>query len=159
MAKDEDFEPRLGRQRGTGGKTPDRYAARVAHAAGLLGKARRSGNRGYDGSRIGRGAATARLLSTRDRPAGLRSRRVVVKTRFAALRGKGLGAARAHLHYIQRDGVTREGKPGELYGPVNDRVDGKDFLERSNGDRHQFRFIISAEDGDRFEASSRSFGG
>lgn len=151
MAKDDDFEPRLGRQRGTGGRTPDRYAARVAHAAGLLGKGRRSGNRGYDGSRIGRGAATGRLLSTRDGLAGLRSRRVVVKTRLAALRGKGLGAARAHLHYIQRDGVTREGKPGELYGPVNDRVDGKDFLERSNGDRHQFRFIISAEDGDRFE--------
>jgi type IV secretory pathway VirD2 relaxase len=151
MAKDDEFEPRLGRQRGTGGRTPDRYASRVAHAAGLLGKARRSGNRGYDGSRIGRGAATGRLLSTRDRLAGLRSRRVVVKTRLAVLRGKGLGAARAHLHYIQRDGVTREGKPGELYGPANDRVDGKYFLERSKVDRHQFRFIVSAEDGDRFE--------
>lgn len=151
MAKDDDIEPRLGRQRGTGGKAPDRYAARVAQAAGVLGKGRGSTSRGFDGSRIGRGAATGRLLSTRDRLGGYRSRRVVVKTRLAALRGKGLGAARAHLHYIQRDGVTREGQPGELYGPENERVHGKDFLERSRGDRHQFRFIVSAEDGDRFD--------
>jgi type IV secretory pathway VirD2 relaxase len=63
------------------------------------------------------------------------------------LRGKGLGAARAHLRYIQRDGVTRDGSPGELYGQDKDGVDGKAFLERCDGDRHQFRFIVSAEDG------------
>ncbi|MCP4098704.1 MAG: DUF3363 domain-containing protein, partial [Planctomycetaceae bacterium] len=57
-----------------------------------------------------------------------------------------LGAARAHLRYIQRDGVTREGEPGKLYGQDSDRVDGKTFLEGTEDDRHQFRFIVAPED-------------
>ena len=40
----------------------------------------------------------------------------------------------------------RTAAPGELYGRDTDRADGKDFLERSGEDRHQFRFIVSAED-------------
>ena len=150
MANDDDFEPRLGRQRGTGGKKPASYATRVALAAGLNAAGRGKGSRRFDGSRIGRGAAVGRLLSTRDRLSGYRARRVVVKTRLVRLAAKGLGAARAHLHYIQRDGVTREGNPGELYGPAADRADGGDFLDRCKDDRHQFRFIVSAEDGDQY---------
>ena len=42
------------------------------------------------------------------------SRRVIVKVRYTRIAGGDLGAARAHLNYIQRDGVTREGKPGQL---------------------------------------------
>ncbi|TIL84722.1 MAG: conjugal transfer protein TraI, partial [Mesorhizobium sp.] len=59
--------------------------------------------------------------------------------------------ARAHLRYLQRDGVTREGAPGELYGADSDRVDGKAFIDRADGDRHQFRFIVAAEDGIEYE--------
>ncbi|MCP4099357.1 MAG: DUF3363 domain-containing protein, partial [Planctomycetaceae bacterium] len=62
-----------------------------------------------------------------------------------------LGAARAHLRYIQRDGVTREGEPGKLYGQDSDRVDGKTFLEGTEDDRHQFRFIVAPEDGAQLE--------
>jgi len=51
------------------------------------------------------------------------------------------------MRYILRDGGTREGLPGEIYGPETDRPDGSDFLKRIAGDRHQFRFIVSAEDG------------
>ncbi len=51
----------------------------------------------------------------------------------------------------QRDGVTRDGSPGTLYGPGENQVDGKAFLERGEGDRHQFRFIVSAEDGDQYD--------
>src|SRR3546814_13679964 len=80
----------------------------------------------------------------------LRSRRGVVKTRLVKLAGKGLGAAAAHLRYIQRDGVTREGQPGELYSADHDTTDDKAFLERCGDDRHQFRFIVSAEDGDQY---------
>ena len=89
----------------------------------------------------------ARMLGSRDRFAGLRARRAIVKTRLVRLGGKGMAAARAHLRYIQRDGVTRDGAPGELYGRDGERVDGKTFLARCDGDRHQFRFILSAEDG------------
>jgi len=56
-------------------------------------------------------------------------------------------AAVAHLRYLQRDGTTREGERGELYGPDADRADGKASLERGRGDRHQFRFIVAPEDG------------
>src|SRR3546814_14606690 len=79
-----------------------------------------------------------------------RSRRVVVKTRLVKLAGKGLGAAAAHLRYIQRDGVTREGQPGELYSADHDTTEDKAFLERCGDDRHQFRFMVSAEAGDQY---------
>jgi type IV secretory pathway VirD2 relaxase len=51
-----------------------------------------------------------------------------------------------HLRYIQRDGVTREGGRGELYGAETDHADGRAFEQRSRNDRHQFRFIVSPED-------------
>jgi type IV secretory pathway VirD2 relaxase len=77
------------------------------------------------------------------------SRRVVVKSRIVKL-GKGMAAA-AHLRYLQRDGTTREGERGALYGRETDQVDGKPFLERSAGDRHQFRFIVAPEDGAQYD--------
>ena len=43
------------------------------------------------------------------------SRRVIVKARYTRIVAGDLGAARAHLKYIVRDGVTREGAPGRLY--------------------------------------------
>lgn len=150
VSDDDDFEPRLGRQRGKGGgKRAGGYASRIVVAAGLN-AARAAAGRRFDGSRIGRGSAIARLLSTRDRFANFRTRRAIVKTRLVRMRGRSSGAARAHLRYIQRDGVTREGAPGELYGAGTDRADGSAFLERCKADRHQFRFIVSAEDGDQY---------
>ena len=149
MSAEDDFEPRLGRQRSRGGKRARRYLQRVLAAANLArsGSGRRAA---FTGSRAGRGAGVGRLLSRRDRHAAHRQRRVIVKTRIVRLAGKGLDGARAHLRYIQRDGVTREGRPGDLYGPASDQVDGKGWLDRQAGDRHQFRFIVSPEDGDQY---------
>jgi type IV secretory pathway VirD2 relaxase len=82
---------------------------------------------------------------------------VVVKARVVKLSGaKVAGAAQAHLRYLQRDGVTREGEQGRFYSTFNDDVDGKAFLERGARDRHQFRFIVSPEDGASFD-TLRSF--
>jgi type IV secretory pathway VirD2 relaxase len=145
--KDDEFEPRLGKKRGKDGKRTARYVGRVVVAARLAGVTTGVRSRRFDGSRIGRGASIGRLLSSRDRLAGFRARRAVVKTRLVRLGPKGLATARAHLRYIQRDGVTRNGAPGELYAADRDRADGKAFLDRCDGDRHQFRFIVSAEDG------------
>jgi type IV secretory pathway VirD2 relaxase len=103
--------------------------------------------RRFDGSRFGRGSATGRILGASIRHAGPRSRRVVVKARFVRLGGKRTDAAAAHLRYLQRDGTTREGERGALYSTELDAADGRSFLERSTGDRHQFRFIVAAEDG------------
>jgi len=93
-----------------------------------------------------------------------RSRRAVVKVRVMKLRGGKARAAYSHLKYLQREGAGVERSEdnardltetrGELYGP--DRFadyDDRDFLERGEqsfdgrGDPHQFRLIISPEDG------------
>ncbi|HJS10181.1 relaxase/mobilization nuclease RlxS [Sphingopyxis sp.] len=147
MSDDEDFTPRVGRQRQRSGKKARRYLGRIVGAAIRSAEKGTIRSRRFDGSRIGRGASMGRLLSSRDRFGGMRARRAVVKTRLVRIGAKGMPAARAHLRYIQRDGVTREGAPGELYSAEHDTADGKAFLQRCDGDRHQFRFIVSAEDG------------
>ena len=144
---DDDFKPKLGRSRSKDGKRATKYGGRILAAARLAGTKTGVKARRFDGSRIGRGASVGRLLSSRDRFTGMRARRAVVKASLIRLAGKAGQVARAHMRYIQRDGVTREGLPGELYGPETDRADGDDFLKRTAGDRHQFRFIVSAEDG------------
>ena len=150
MSDDDDFTPRLGRQRQQGGKRARRYLGRVVGAAIRSAEKASIKSRRFDGSRIGRGASMGRLLSSRDRFGGMRARRAVVKTRLVRIGTKGMPAARAHLRYIQRDGVTREGASGELYSAERDMADGKAFLQRCDGDRHQFRFIVSAEDGSEY---------
>ena len=75
-------------------------------------------------------------------------RRVVVKARIVRLKRVSKGAD-AHLRYLQRDGTTREGERGMLYGPETDATDGREFVERGREDRHQFRFIVAPKDGDR----------
>jgi type IV secretory pathway VirD2 relaxase len=54
-----------------------------------------------------------------------------------------------HIRYLQRDGTTRDGERGQLYGAETESADGKGFNERGRGDRHQFRFIVAPEDSDR----------
>jgi type IV secretory pathway VirD2 relaxase len=111
----------------------------------------------------GRGAAVATALRDRSawsREAGgvrTRSRRVAVKARVVKLnpqRGGARGwqfvgakAVDAHLRYLQRDGVTKDGEKGQVYSASRDIEDGRAFVERGREDRHQFRFIVSAEDG------------
>ena len=150
MNRDDEFKPRLGRMRAGGSRRGRKYLHGVLAAVARAGMPKRSG-RLFVGRRIGRGGVAARMLGGRDRYAGLRARRTIVKTRLVRLGGKGLEAARAHLRYIQRDGVTREGEPGRLYSAAEDVADGKAFIERCDGDRHQFRFIVSAEDGAEYE--------
>ena len=154
MADENDFEPRLGRMRSAGGKRARSYLGRVLAAVnlartgtGITGGARVA----FTGSRIGRGAGVGRVLASRGAHAAFGSRRVVVKASIVKLAGKGAAGATAHLRYLQRDGTTREGMPGRLYGANSDDVDGKAFRERASGDRHQFRFIVSAEDGDQYD--------
>jgi len=148
MAYDDDFEPKLGKIRSRGSKGSRRYLHQVLRAASLAGgrTGRKSGRGTFHGSRIGRGAGVGRVLASRDRYAAFRVRRAIVKTRIVKVGKDGLKAARTHLRYIQRDGVTRDGAPGEPYDADNDRADGRAFVARSQGDRHQFRFIVSAED-------------
>ncbi len=154
MSGEDDFEPRLGKARALGrGKS---YLSRVLRTAmlasgGRFGRA--APRKAFTGARIGRGAGVAGVIVHGDVRSALRARRVVVKISTPRLAGKGLAAARAHMRYIQRDGVTRQGAPGELYAADTDRADGRAFIDRAEqgGDARQFRLIVSAEDGAQYE--------
>lgn len=52
----------------------------------------------------------------------------------------------AHLRYLRREGVTRDGEDARLFGKDSDDIRASDFAERCDGDRHHFRFIVSPED-------------
>jgi hypothetical protein len=159
-----DFRPRTGhiRDQGRAGvRRSQSFVAQVMKAAakangGPLTQARLSGGERRGGaagkgkcSRIGRGQAVADALKRQaaERSPSQRPRRVVVKARIVRHRA-GSGAADAHLRYIQRDGTTRDGERGQLYGPERDQEDSKAFVERGEGDRHSFRLIVAPEDGD-----------
>lgn len=165
-----DFHVRTGRIRDRAPRTAARPRSFVdqvltatarARGAALTGaEARVRGGRGPGAvrgrkgkcSRIGRGQAAADRLkrSVERRGPSERLRRVVVKARIVRLRS-GSRKTDAHLRYLQREGTTRDGGRGTLYSPDTDHADGKDFLDRGREDRHQFRFIVAPEDGDRIE--------
>jgi type IV secretory pathway VirD2 relaxase len=154
---------RMGGQRGR----PTSFVGEVHRAIRRAGgNPNRDPGTGKGGGRFnarGRGAATA--LSLKDRSAWsrdgsgarTRARRVAVKARVVKLnpqrgaaRGRqfvGAKAVDAHLRYLERDGVTKDGAKGQVYSAERDVEDGRAFLERGRHDRHQFRFIVSAEDG------------
>jgi type IV secretory pathway VirD2 relaxase len=62
------------------------------------------------------------------------------------MRGAMSRAVDAHLRYLERDGVTRDGDRGKAYSAFENEADGKAFVERGREDRHQFRFIVAPED-------------
>jgi type IV secretory pathway VirD2 relaxase len=70
-----------------------------------------------------------------------------VKARVVKLKGVESRAIAAHLRYLQREGVTTDGRHGQAYSGEDDRADTRAFAERGLEDRHQFRFIVAAEDG------------
>ncbi|SCW35847.1 DUF3363 domain-containing protein [Asticcacaulis taihuensis] len=146
MAGDRDeVTPRLGRIRSKGGQS---YLPKVLKAAQKAGGLKTSASKGRGWSR-GRGAGIA-AVTAGGRLRGPSARRVVVKTRYTKLAGKGVRAARAHLRYLQRDGVTPDRQAGQLYDRSGDQADGRAFMDRAAEDPLQFRLIVSAEDGDKY---------
>ncbi|WP_321854402.1 relaxase/mobilization nuclease and DUF3363 domain-containing protein [Paraburkholderia tropica] len=100
------------------------------------------------GSRLGRGHVAARFAG---RGLGPNARRVTIKARLLNLKQAGPRSTAAHLRYIEREGVDRQGGPGHAYGPVTHDADLEAFKERGEGDRHQFRFIVSPEDAEQLD--------
>jgi type IV secretory pathway VirD2 relaxase len=76
---------------------------------------------------------------------GAGARRVVVKAHVARLGGRGARAAVLHLRYIERDGVEKDGSKGVLYD-AKGRVSAEAFERPREGEKHQFRIIVSPED-------------
>ena len=172
MPNDDDrFEPRLSRSRRDSGGIGSGKSA----GPGLRGKvleqvARRGGNprgrgasfapaKGKASGRFNARGRGAKVAANLPRGSGwsfhasgirVRPRRVTVKARVVKLAGK-VAAVQKHLGYLERDGVTRDGEPARFYSTFADEVDGQAFAERWQEDRHQFRFIVSPEDGPEFE--------
>ncbi|MBG6478007.1 relaxase/mobilization nuclease and DUF3363 domain-containing protein [Pseudomonas aeruginosa] len=108
--------------------------------------ARGSGQR--PGARLGRGHTAARFAGAKLTPM---SRRATIKTLLVNHQRASPQSLAKHLRYIERDGVGRDGEPGQAYGPQTDTADLDAFKKRCADDRHHFRFILSPEDGAELE--------
>lgn len=148
MTRDDDLHVRVGRSRahsGTEVGTALRQVRIAVARAGGLSRAAGVGDRGGAPrpSTFGRGrTALVRHLHTN----GAR-RQVVVKARVMRRSAGGLAA---HIGYLQRDGVTRDGEAGTLFDARGEEVDGDAFAGRVRHDRHHFRFIVAPEDAREF---------
>jgi type IV secretory pathway VirD2 relaxase len=105
--------------------------------------ARGRGGRPYGHSTFGRGRTAfgrSRLFDA--------ERRVVVKARIVRHKGRAFRSAplSAHIAYLERDGVTRDGEKAHMFGATEDRPDAMAFARRGMDDRHHFRFIVGPED-------------
>ena len=144
MAGDREFRIRPGRIRSTRAQHGRPFIAQALAAAkkagGTVSRSGRvtSGNR----SRFGRGQ---RASIQANRLIAARSRGAVVKARVVRHSGRSAPLG-AHLDYLSRDGVTRDGENARLFGPETEVADGRAFAERCGDDRHHFRFIVSPDD-------------
>ena len=118
----------------------NKAGARLGKTAGKVGH--------RPGSRLGRGHVAARFAGASLAP---NARRVTIKARLVNLAKAGPRSTIAHLRYIEREGVDRQGGPGHAYGQTTDAADTTAFEERGREDRHQFRFIVSPEDADQLD--------
>ncbi|MBR1025075.1 DUF3363 domain-containing protein [Bradyrhizobium viridifuturi] len=144
MAEDSDFQPRPGRIRSSRSQRAKPFIAQALAAAQRAGGGiSRAGHLvSHRHSRFGRG----RLASVRaNRLLTGCSRLVTIKTRVVRHRARSAPPA-AHLGYLRREGVTRDGEKAHLFGPDTEDADPKAFAERCQNDRHHFRFIVSPED-------------
>ena len=144
MADDHEFRVRPGRIRSTRAQSARPFIAQALAAAkkagGGISRSGRivSANR----SRFGRGQ---RASIQANRFITARTRGAVIKARVVRHSGRAAPLG-AHLDYLRRDGVTRDGEKAQLFGPGNEVADGSVFAERCEEDRHHFRFIVSPDD-------------
>jgi len=144
MSGEDDFRLRPGRIRSTRAQQARPFIAQALAAAERAGgSVSRSGKiSSASRSRFGRGQRATvqanRMLTSRSRNTVIKTRVVRHSARFAPLS--------AHLSYLRREGVTRDGDKARLFGPEIEDADPKAFAERIQDDRHHFRFIVSPED-------------
>ena len=136
-SRDEDFNVRLGRIRDPGGgKSFIDQVLRAARKAGYGGSYAAASRRfaWYGHSTFGRGRAA---FGRSRRFAG--HRRVVLKARVVRHRGRAFRSAplSAHIAYLERDGVTRDGEKAHMFSAAEDRAEAADFARRGHDDRHQ----------------------
>jgi type IV secretory pathway VirD2 relaxase len=142
---DDDLRIRPGRIRSRGSGRRPTFIAQVLKAAQKTGHV---GPRSSRPPRPGRsGFGRGRLAFSRERLFAP-GRRVVVKARVVRHKGRAFRSApmTAHLAYLKREGVTRDGEKARMFDARSDAVDDAAFAARCRDDRHHFRFIVSPED-------------
>lgn len=151
MRRENEFRIRPGHIRSKSAQRVRPFIHQALAAAQKAGATVRQGRLSAGRSSFGRGRQAThmanRLLTHRSRLAVVKARVVKHKGRTAPLQ--------AHLRYLKREGVTRDGEKAALFGPDREGVDGKEFAERCAGDRHHFRFIVSPEDAVQMEDLNR----
>ena len=148
MSEDREFRIRPGKAKRS------KAGARVAR--GLVAEVLRVAARSGGGKRGGWGGAHRRGQSSfgKGRTAFARSRlfgsgrRVLVKALPMRHRigARAMAPLSAHIAYLKREGVTRDGGPTRMFDAETDRADDRAFAARCQDDRHHFRVIVSPED-------------
>lgn len=144
MTREDDFRVKLGRIRSRRGQRARPFIAQALAAAERAGGGprRSSTSSSRRGDTFGRGRAASLAAS---RLLGDRTRKTTIKARIVRQGGRSALLA-AHLGYLRREGVTRDGAAGLMFNADQDEADHRAFAERCDGDRHHFRFIVSPED-------------
>lgn len=150
--QNDEFRLRIAPPRSHGGRRPGGFTTRVLRAlsktnGGLSRTLRHVRAAARASTARTRGGAVTHLLN----PSGAGRRSVIVKVRLVRRQHAGARSTEAHLRYIARDGVARDGTPGRAYGPATDDADLADFQARGREDRHQFRLIVAPEDAAELE--------
>src|SRR6266851_2028943 len=111
---DDRFRPKVGPPRSKGRASSPRFVNRVLKVASTVGPMPPSMSpRPSGGGRHARGHVAARMHAG---TSTAKSRRVIIKTRLVNLKHASPRSVAKHLAYMQRDGVTREGGAGVVYG-------------------------------------------
>lgn len=148
MSEDQEFRVRPGKGR----RNPAHARNLRSFVAQILAVASKSGAGRSHGwaSPAGRGQSSfgrGRTAFARSRLFGS-NRRVIVKALPVRQRGgrRPMAPLSAHIAYLNREGVTRDGSPTRMFDAETDRADARGFAERCKDDRHHFRIIVSPED-------------
>lgn len=148
MSEDREFRVRPGKAK--------RSKAQGRNARGLVAEVLRVAAMSSGGKRAGWGGSRRRGQSSfgKGRTAFARSRlfgsgrRVLVKALPVRHRigGRSMAPLSAHVAYLKREGVTRDGSPARMFDANGDAADDRAFADSCKDDRHHFRIIVSPED-------------
>ncbi len=148
VSEDSEFRVRPGKAKRSKaqGRNARGLVAEVVRIAAIHSGGRRSsgGPRRGGQSSFGRG----RTAFARSRLFGS-GRRVLVKALPVTHRsytGRRMAPLSAHVAYLKREGVTRDGSATRMFDAAGDEADDRSFTDRCKDDRHHFRIIVSPED-------------
>ena len=126
-----------------------RLASKMRKALSKI-KSKQKGSKKIHEARGGLSSMGARNVFIKDHD--IYSRRVIVKARYIKNNGDGFKEKiRAHLDYITRNDAGIDGEKPELFSQEDKSLALKDIATKFEDSPHNFRFIISPEDGDKID--------